>query len=330
MVKRRAHLGQRAIVTGENNDAFKNHLRAYVNGESCEAVITGQAPYAGSDKIVFVFTGMGPQWWGMGQELYANDPVYRKAVEEADLVFKSISGFSVLDEMLKGETESQITKTEFAQPANFLIQIGLTAVLKERGVEPSACVGHSVGELASAYISGALTLHDAMTVCFHRSQQQAKARGAGSMIAIGANLQKAQEIVDRFDGAISIAAVNGANNITLAGETASIEMVASELTNAGLFNKLLEVEVPYHGPAMDPLMEPLRMALSSVSPRMPSIPLYSTVTGKKVDDVDFGADYWPKNIRQPVEFVQAMHSILQDDYCIFVEVGPHPVSGDLN
>lgn len=325
VVKRRAHLGQRAIVTGENNDAFKNHLRAYVNGESCEAVITGQAPYAGSDKIVFVFTGMGPQWWGMGQELYANDPVYRKAVEEADSVFKSISGFSVLDEMLKGETESQITKTEFAQPANFLIQIGLTAVLKERGVEPSACVGHSVGELASAYISGALTLHDAMTVCFHRSQQQAKARGAGSMIAIGANLQKAQEIVDRFDGAISIAAVNGANNITLAGETASIEMVASELTNAGLFNKLLEVEVPYHGPAMDPLMEPLRMALSSVSPRMPSIPLYSTVTGKKVDDVDFGADYWPKNIRQPVEFVQAMHSILQDDYCIFVEVGPHPV-----
>ena len=325
VTQRRAHLGQRAIVAGEDTESFKNHLRAYADSETCDAVITGQAPYAGSDKIVFVFTGMGPQWWGMGQELFAQNPIYRKAVEEADKVFQMISSFSALAEMLKGETESQITKTEFAQPANFLIQIGLAAVLKARGVEPAACVGHSVGELASAYISGSLSLHDAMTVCFHRSQQQAKARGAGSMIAIGANLQKANEIVERFHGTISIAAVNGANNITLAGETASIEQVAIELTNAGLFNKMLEVEVPYHGPAMDPLMEPLRQALSSVSPCKPSIPLYSTVTGKRVDEVDFGADYWPMNIRQPVEFVEAMHSILNDGYCLFVEIGPHPV-----
>ncbi|MCU0710997.1 MAG: SDR family NAD(P)-dependent oxidoreductase [Pirellula sp.] len=325
VIQRRAHLGQRAIVSGTDTESFKNHLHAYAKSEACDAVMTGQAPYAGSDKIVFVFTGMGPQWWGMGQELYLHDSIYRAAVDEADAVFKSVSGFSALTEMLKGETESQITKTEFAQPANFLIQIGLAATLKARGVEPAACVGHSVGELASAYISGALSLHDAMVVCFHRSQQQAKARGAGSMIAIGANLQKANEIVSRFGGTISIAAVNGVNNITLAGETASIEQVAIELTEAGLFNKVLEVEVPYHGPAMDPLMEPLRQALSSVSPSKPNIPLYSTVTGKRVDEVDFGADYWPKNIRQPVEFVEAMHSILDDGYCIFVEIGPHPV-----
>lgn len=325
ITRRRAHLDQRAIVTGTDTESLKNNLSAFANGEACDAVITGQAPYAGSDKIVFVFTGMGPQWWAMGQELYAQDSIYKNAVEEADAIFKSISGFSVLEEMLKGEEESNISKTEFAQPANFLIQIGIVAMLKARGVEPAACVGHSVGELASAYVSGALSLRDAMTVCFHRSQQQAKARGAGSMLAIGANLQKANEIVERYNGTISIAAVNGENNLTLAGETDSIQQVATELTNAGLFNKMLEVEVPYHGPAMDPLMQPLQQSLESVVPSIPTIPLYSTVTGKRVVEVDFGADYWPKNIRQPVEFVRAMQSILSDGYCIFLEVGPHPV-----
>ncbi|XZE18095.1 SDR family NAD(P)-dependent oxidoreductase [Pirellulaceae bacterium SH449] len=325
ITRRRAHLGQRAIVAGSDTESIKNSLRSFANAEACDTVITGEAPYSSSDKVVFVFTGMGPQWWGMGQELYSHDEVYKNAVEEADAVFKTISGFSVLAEMLKGESDSNITKTEFAQPANFLIQIGIAAMLKARGVEPAACVGHSVGELSSAYISGALSLHDAMTVCFHRSQQQAKARGAGSMLAIGVNLQKANEIVDRYNGTISIAAVNGENNLTLAGETDSIRQVAMELTSAGLFNKMLEVEIPYHGPAMDPLMQPLQDALESVTPRIPHTPLYSTVTGMRVDDIDFGADYWPKNIRQPVEFVRAMQSLLNDGYCIFLEVGPHPV-----
>ncbi len=325
LLRRRAHLNQRAIVAADNAQQLKDNLRALIEGRAIPQVAIGQIPYSGSDKPVFVYTGMGPQWWAMGQELYANNPVYREAVENADSVFQSISGFSALAEMLKDEQNSQITRTEFAQPANFLIQIGLTAVLKSRGIEPAACVGHSVGELSSAYVAGVLSLEDAMKVCYHRSQQQAKARGAGSMIAVGINLERTREILAEFHGAVSIAAINGETNITLAGDTDCIADISQKLTAENVFNRILEVEVPYHGPAMDPLMAPLAEALQSISPTMPAIDLYSTVTGKRVDQIAYGADYWPANIRQPVEFVQAIRTAIADGFSIFIEVGPHPV-----
>lgn len=325
VIRRRSMLNQRAIIAAKNDDQLKEHLKAFLNDQSITQVATGQSPYSGQDRPVFVFTGMGPQWWAMGQELYAIDPVYRNAVEEADAVFQSISGFSALEEMLKDEQSSEITKTEFAQPANFLIQIGLTAILKSRGIEPAACVGHSVGELASAYVTGALSLRDAMTVCFHRSQQQAKAKGAGSMIAVALDLNRANELVETYSGAVSIAAINGVSNITLAGDTDCIVDISQMLTSEGIFNRRLEVEVPYHGPAMEPLMQPLAEALRSIQPMPPSTALYSTVTGQRVQGIAYGSDYWPANIRQPVEFVRAIQNAIQDGYSIFIEVGPHPV-----
>lgn len=325
LIRRRAHLTQRLVVAGRNSEELKKNLKAVLDGEVAGQSARGQSPYSGTGKPVFVFTGMGPQWWAMGQELYAQNSIYRNAVDKADQVFQSIAGFSALAEMMKDEQSSEITKTEFAQPANFLIQIGLTEVLRSRGIEPAACVGHSVGELASAYVAGVLTLEDAMKVCYHRSQQQAKARGAGSMIAVGVNLERAKELVASCNGAVSIAAINGETNITLAGETESIVAISEELTAENVFNRLLEVEVPYHGPAMDPLMEPLAYDLRSIQPKPPTMQLYSTVTGQRVDGVAYGADYWPKNIRQPVEFVQAIRSAINDGHTIFIEVGPHPV-----
>lgn len=325
LIRRRAHLNHRMLVLAKDGEELQQTLRSHLNGEASSRVALGQAPFQGKDDPVFVFTGMGPQWWGMGQELYASNPIYRVAVEEADRVFQRIAGFSALAEMLKDEATSEVGKTEFAQPANFLIQIGITAVLRSQGLEPAACVGHSVGELSSAYISGVLSLEDAMAVCYHRSHQQAKAKGMGSMIAVGLNLEQANALIAPTDGRVSIAAINGTTNITLAGDTDDIHDIASQLTAKNIFNRILEVEVPYHGPAMEPLMTPLAIDLLGIKPQAPSIPLYSTVTGQRVEGIAYGADYWPKNIRQPVEFVQAIESIIQDGYRIFVEIGPHPV-----
>ena len=160
-------------------------MEALATETESEQVVRGIEPYQGHRKPVFVFTGMGPQWWGMGQELYRNEPIYREAVDEADAVFQSIAGFSALAEMLTTEELSKVSDTRIAQPANFLIQIGLLAMLRAAGVEPGAVVGHSVGELGSAYAAGVLNLRDAMTVCFHRSQLQATCAGTGAMMAVG-------------------------------------------------------------------------------------------------------------------------------------------------
>jgi acyl transferase domain-containing protein len=163
---RRAHLSERAVIAGSNRKELIDGLNQLSDNKPSPQIYQGSQPFQGKRLPVLVFTGMGPQWWGMGQELYQRETIYRKAVERADQEFQDIAGFSPLSEMLKGESDSEITKTEFAQPANLLLQIGIWELLKAAGVQPGAVVGHSVGELASAYVSGALTLKEAVTVCY--------------------------------------------------------------------------------------------------------------------------------------------------------------------
>ena len=322
---KRAHLSHSAVVKGFDRSQLISALEALSRNEENDDIIQGVEPYQGHRKPVFVFTGMGPQWWAMGQELYCDEPIYRAAVDEADAVFTEVAGFSILAEMLKSEEDSQIGKTIFAQPSNLIIQIGLLAVLKAAGVEPGAVVGHSVGELGSAYAAGVLNLRDVLTVCYHRSRLQATCAGTGAMIAVGLSKEKALERIAHCLDIVSVAAVNSPTTVTLAGDETELQKLSSALTAEGIFNRQLEVEVPYHSPVMDRIMQPLTEALANVLPSLPQIPLYSTVTGGLIEGISYGADYWPLNMRQSVEFATAISSILADGYNTFLEVGPHPV-----
>lgn len=322
---RRAHLTHRVVVKAKSRQELIESLTAFANQSENENVVKGTSPYSGIRKPVFVFTGMGPQWWAMGQELYRENAIYRDAVNDADKIFQEVSGFSILAEMLRSEEDSQIKQTEFAQPANLMIQLGVLAVLNASGIEPGAVVGHSVGELASAYAAGVLDLKDTLTVCYHRSRLQATCKGTGSMLAVGLSSDQVAPQINRFGNRVSIAAINGPSNVTIAGETDAITQIAVELTAQSIFNKKLEVEVPYHSPMMDPILDQLEAALANVRTQSPRIPLYSTVSGTRVNHADYGADYWPKNVRQPVDFHGATASILNDGYNVFLEVGPHPV-----
>jgi acyl transferase domain-containing protein len=145
------------------------------------------------------------------------------------------------------------------------------------------------------------------------------------MLAVGMSKEDAiATIGDRTDK-VSIAAVNGPTNITLAGETETLASIAMELTSADIFNKKLDVDIPYHSPQMDPILEDLRNALTHISPKKPQIPLFSTVTGERAEDTAYGAEYWPLNVRMSVEFSRAIDQLIDEGFTTFVEVGPHPV-----
>lgn len=322
---KRSHLSHRAVVRGRNKAELVTALDCLAKQTDSENVIKGTQPFQGYRKPVFVFTGMGPQWWAMGHELYRSNSLFRSTLDEADAIFTQIAGFSILAEMLKEESESRILETQIAQPANLMIQLGLLAILRAAGVHPGAVVGHSVGELGSAYAAGVLTLHDVLTVCYHRSRLQATCAGTGVMMAVGLSKAQATELLSQGNYRVSIAAVNGPSNTTLAGDADDMSDIAVKLHSAGVFHKRLDVEVPYHSPMMDPIMEALEAALRHVKPLVPMLPLYSTVTGAQVHDVSFGAQYWPLNVRQSVEFATAVEALLHDGYNTFVEVGPHPV-----
>ncbi|MEV6275313.1 SDR family NAD(P)-dependent oxidoreductase [Nocardia sp. NPDC051832] len=317
---RRSHHQFRIGIPFDFPGELLGALREFAAGAGREAQRTVGGPTAGP---VFVCTGMGPQWFGMGRELLATDPEFGAAARRIDEVFLEIAGWSILDELQRPEELSRVTITEVAQPANFLIQVALYEKLTALGITPSAIVGHSVGEVSAAYVSGVLTLREALTVAYQRARLQARTAGTGGMLAVGLS---AAEAAVWLHAGVDLAAVNSPNACTLSGDPARLAEIAEYLTAQGIFAKLLQVEVPYHSALMDPILDELRTVLAGLAPRPASIPLYSTVTGALTDG-QWDAEYWCANVRQPVRFADAIGTLISAGARVFVEVGPHPVLG---
>lgn len=322
--RRSHHLNRLSIVAASKEELIEK-LEAYSNGDLLTAVTFNQAQE--NKRLVFVFTGMGPQWWAMGREMYEKEPIFKKVIDECEAIFKKIAGWSLLEELMKPEAESRMNETAIAQPGNFFIQAALTEVWKAWGITPEAVVGHSVGEVPAAYVSGALTLEEGVLVSYHRSRCQQTTAGQGTMLAIGLGEEAADKLINEngLQNEISIAAINSFNGVTIAGTKSALEKISAILTPQNIFNKMLTVEVAYHSYQMEPLKDELLKSLASVKPKKATIPLYSTVTGTIMTGTEFNNDYWWQNVRQPVRFAKAAQTIVNDGYDIYLEVGPHPV-----
>ena len=322
---RRDHHNHRLAITADSREDLIEQLKSFVSYGMGEHLSSGKVVIGNEAKPVFVFTGMGPQWWAMGHELLQHEPVFRKVAEECDAIFQRLAGWSILAEMKADENYSKIGETQIAQPANFVLQAALTALWRSRGIEPAAIVGHSVGEVTAAHIAGILDLEDAIRVSYHRSRIQKKAVGQGKMLAIGLTADKAQSMLEGYEAQVSFAAINSPSAVTLSGESEALEEIAAKLEAKGVFNRFLRVELAYHSQVMEPLKDELRESLSMLRPKAPTIPFYSTVLGQLLKEATCDAEYWCKNIRQPVLFAKSIENIINDGYQLFLEVGPHPV-----
>jgi len=321
---RREHHNHRLALIADSRDGMVEQLQSFVNGQSGH-LLTGQIVPGQFAPPVFVFTGMGPQWWAMGHELLQHEPVFRKVVEECDAIFQRLAGWSILAEMKADENHSKMGETQIAQPANFVLQAALTALWRSWGIEPAAIVGHSVGDVTAAYIAGILDLEDAIRVSYQRSRIQKQVVGQGKMLAVGLTADEAQALLAGYEEQVSFAAINSPSAVTLSGESAALEEIAAKLETKGVFNRFLRVELAYHSPVMDQLKDEMRESLSMLRPKAPSIPFYSTVLGQLVNEATCDAEYWCQNIRQPVLFAKSIENLLNDGYQLFLEIGPHPV-----
>lgn len=331
--------GAQRLKTAATARRAQHYLRKGFIYRDADDLLAQLNTYAASDEAappralvegisdpVFVFSGMGPQWWGMARALLERPGIFRDAAAEIDEVFQKISGWSVIAELLRPQADSRVSRTEIAQPANFLVQSALAKHLQQFGIRPTAVVGHSVGEVAAAYVSGALSLRDAATVSFHRSRLQAKTAGSGGMLAVGLDAEEAQRRAARFGTAVCVAAINSTAATTLSGDSAALQTLHEELAGDGIFARMLHVEVPYHSQLMDPILGELATALAGLTPCEAAVPVYSTVTGEKMDSAVFAEpDYWCKNVRDSVLFAKAVDTLIGDRYRVFLELGPHPV-----
>ena len=330
-VTHKTQLTHRWAINAASVETLKERLLLAIDDKKGEGILKNRTHH--QQNPVLVFSGMGPQWWAMGHELMKTEPLFASILKEADRLFTKIAGWSILDEMMRPESESRIYTTEVAQPANFMLQLGLFELLKSWGVKPSAVIGHSVGEVSSAYASGSLSLEDALRVSYHRSHTQAKTAGTGTMVATALNQADAEKYLHALEtrlpveqqGKVSLAGINSASNTTMSGDEAIIDQIIAELEEKNIFARKLRVEVPYHSAGMDPILEELAIALADLSPKQTTLPLYSTVSGELSEDQGFDAQYWCDNVRQPVYFEKAINNLLEAGHELFLEVGPHPV-----
>ena len=319
---------QRAIVLAHDAGALATALERFADDAPAAApgmeVGTALAPPV---DAAFIYSGNGSQWDGMGQRLMAEEPAFRDAVLEIDAVFRPCAGYSLEDELAGKNGAGRFEFTEFAQPALFAMQVGLTRLLRQWGIAPVAVAGHSVGEVAAAWASGALSLEQAVHVIYHRSRLQAATKGNGRMTAVGVGEAAARQLIKQLGlvRKLSIAGLNSANSITAAGEVEALDAFEAALEARKIMHKRLDLDYAFHSPAMDAIEPAIRRALSELRPGEAQIPFHSTVAGKRMAGTALSADYWWRNIREPVQFEKALTSISADGVKIFVEIGPHPL-----
>ncbi|GAA2499161.1 SDR family NAD(P)-dependent oxidoreductase [Streptomyces gobitricini] len=278
----------------------------------------------GHGAVTYVFSGNGSQWPGMAADLMAREPGFRAAVDEVDTALAPYLGWSVA-KRLESADATHWERTEIAQPMLFTVQTALVALLAERGVRPSAVIGHSVGEVAAAHAAGALDLPSAARVIAERSRAQAATAGSGRMAAVGLGEVAAREVLTAYEGRLEIAGVNSGRDVTVAGDPDALAALGEELMSRQVFFRDLGLDYAFHSAAMDPLREPLAQSLAGLAPTATRLPMVSTVTGAPVPGEELTADYWWRNVREPVRFAQAVDRALADGTDILLEIGPHPV-----
>nr|WP_308103053.1 SDR family NAD(P)-dependent oxidoreductase [Streptomyces sichuanensis] len=324
LVTTRAQLEHRAVVVGRDRHEMRAGLAALAGGEPSDTVVQGTTGASG--KVAFVFPGHGSQWTGMARELLDTSPVFAEQARACAAAFAPYLDWPLLDVLRAEPGAPGVDEVEVAQPALFTVMVSLAALWRSHGVTPAAVIGHSQGEVAAAYVAGALTLDDAARIVALRSRTLTKLIGKGAMLAVAAPAALIRGRLEKYGDRLSVAAVNGPATLTVSGDPDAVDELMAELEGEGLrVRKVRGATGAGHSAQVESLRTELLELLAPVSPRPAEIPFYSTVTGTAQDTTGLDAEYWYRNARRTVEFEQTVQTMLEDGHGVFVECSPHPL-----
>ncbi len=314
----RTHHPVFATVCARDRAAAAAGLAALAEGRSAPGVV---APHAGRCRAgtVFVYSGQGSQWPGMGRQLLADEPAFAAAIDELEPAFVAEVGFSLRQTIAEGQSvhgDAQV------QPVVMGLQLALTALWRSYGVHPDAVIGHSMGEVTAAVVAGALTARQGFAVIAARSRLMSELAGPGAVALLDADADTAAGLIADYAG-VEIAGYLSPRQTVVAGPVGAIEALLAAATAANRFARRVNMEVASHTALMDPVLEPLREQLADLAPRVPSIPMLSTVTDPSATPV-LDADYWLANVRRPVRFSQAVTAAAAE-HGTFIEISPNPI-----
>ncbi|GAB2668333.1 type I polyketide synthase [Saccharopolyspora gloriosae] len=315
---RRARHAERGVVVGRGRDELVAGLRGLAAG-------TGGVRGRGAPRakgVVWVFSGYGSQWTGMARELLADEPVFAAEVDRLDPDYRARCGFSLRAALLDDDGAGDVRRTQLVL---FGLQVAYAAMWRAHGVEPAAVIGHSLGEVAAAAVSGALDVSDGLRVMIARSGllSEVDSSGAGAMAAVEATEAEAAELSRLFSG-VTVAVRAAPRRCTIAGPADEVARAVSHVERDGRMARALGVAGAGHTSAVDGVLARLREELSGLAPREPATAVFSTVDPAAAPAFDAG--YWVRNLRSPVLFEQAVRAAAEAGFDAVVELAPHPVA----
>jgi len=322
---RRSQDDYRLAAIGNSREKLCNSLQAFLREEQDPNLVPGRVVHDRQPKLVFVFPGQGGQWFGMGRELLKTEHVFYEAIERIDHAIRAYCSWSLMEVLCAEPSESPLEEIDVVQPVLFAIQVAIAMLWQSWGITPDAVVGHSMGEVAAAHIAGILSLEDATKIICIRSQLLKRLRGQGSMMATELSSHQAKVLLKDYGNEIAVGAINSPTSTVLSGDAERMKEIMNSLQRQNLFCKLVNVDVASHSLHVEPIRSELLKALDELHPQPARLPIYSTVTGTRGDDLAFNANYWMDNLRKPVLFSDTIMHLLDSGYTTFIEIGPHPI-----
>jgi phthiocerol/phenolphthiocerol synthesis type-I polyketide synthase B len=306
------------VVARERAQAVAG-LRALAAGQHAPGVV-GPHEGSGAPGTVFVYSGRGSQWAGMGRQLLADEPAFAQALAELEPVFVEQAGFSLHDVIAGGK---ELVGIEQIQLGLIGTQLALTELWRSYGVHPDLVIGHSMGEVAAAVVAGALTPAEGLRVTATRSRLMAPLSGQGGMALLGLDVAATEALIADYPQ-VTLGIYNSPRQTVIAGPTQQINALIETVRAQNRFASRVNIEVAPHNPAMDALQPQMHSELADLAPQTPTIPIISTTYEDLDSSPVFDAEHWATNMRNPVRFQQAI-TAAGTDHHTFIEISAHPL-----
>ncbi|MFG1932898.1 beta-ketoacyl synthase N-terminal-like domain-containing protein [Mycobacterium sp. NPDC048908] len=315
LARRRAHRPLRTAVSASDKAELVEALREIAQGDATHAA----ALEADNADPVWVFSDQGSQWPGMGADLLVKEPAFAATVALAEPVILRECGFSVTEAL---SVRQPLSGQDRIQPTLFTMQLALAAALKAAGVRPGAVIGHSVGEVAAAVVSGALSFEDGLQVVCRRAQLMSRISGDGATASVDLPAQQVLSELALRGNEVAVAAVTSPNSTVIAGSALAVRELVAAWQQRNVEARELPTELAFHSAHIDPIVGELTESLAGLHPMTPEVPFYSTTSYDPREQPACDGRYWAANMRRMVRFAAAVRAALEDGHRIFTELAP--------
>ena len=327
----RTHFKHRLALVASDTTAFSSLCSHYLSGRKLPGLLKPHEPIKGKSNIVFLFTGQGSQYLGMGSFLYKTEPVFKQAIDRCQELLTPLLDQALRDFICPtSETDNDLLtalldRTDYTQPILFSFEYALAQLWLSWGVRPSAVFGHSLGEYVAACIAGVFTLGDGLRLVVERGKLIHSLPSNGKMVVVFADEKTVLPMLDTEK--VNIAAINGPNNTVLSGEQRHIDAMTEKLDSVSLRWTSLKVSQAFHSYLLEPVLERFKSVAASIKFSSPRFPVISGVSGEALPDAEImSPSYWCRQTREAVNFNRAIKTLCSvQGNNIFVEVGPNPI-----